>query len=302
VEQEMLTTNTKLRSLQGRIIDVSADLNAKATRVLTDLESSEHVMVAFSGGIDSTLIAYLAKLALGENTVAVTANSPSLPTIELQEARKLAGLMGVRHMVVDTEELDDPNYVSNPSNRCYFCKKELGEKLTYLARTLGEYVIVDGTNAEDLQGHRPGAAALSERDIRRPLADAGMTKEDVRELSKQLGLPNFDKPSMPCLSSRVQYGQIITPDKLHRIEQSEELIRSLTGVRELRVRDHGNLARIEVGHDERALFFNEELMDRIAAALKELGYVYVTVDLVGYRSGSMNQALQSTAMSDGKQR
>jgi uncharacterized protein len=298
----MLTTNAELRSLQGEIVDVSTDLNAKATRVLTDLASCDHVMVAFSGGIDSTLVAYLAKLALGENTVAVTANSPSLPTSELQEATKLAGLMGVRHMVVETEELDDPNYVSNPSNRCYFCKKELGEKLIHLARSLGQYVIVDGTNAEDLKGHRPGAAALSERDIRRPLADAGMTKKDVRELSKQLGLPNFDKPSMPCLSSRVQYGQIITPDKLHRIEQAEQLIRSLTGVRELRVRDHGNLARIEVGRGERALFFNEELLDRIAAALKELGYVYVTVDLVGYRSGSMNQALQSSAMNDGKQR
>lgn len=285
----MQTTNVELCNLLGQIVEVNPNLRAKASRVLADLVSCKRVMVAFSGGIDSTLVTYLAKLALDENVIAVTANSPSLPSFELEETKKLAQQMGVKHMIIRTEELADPNYASNPVNRCYFCKKELSEKLVRLAHSLGGYVIIDGTNAEDLKGHRPGAAALTERGIRRPLAEAGMSKAEVRELSKQLGLPNFDKPSMPCLSSRVEYGQIITPNKLHRIERSENLIRSMTGVRELRVRDHGSLARIEVGTAERKLFFDEKLLDDIAEALREFGFTYVTFDLVGYRSGSMNK-------------
>jgi uncharacterized protein len=285
----MQTANMQLRNLLGQIVEVNPNLRAKASRLLSDLLSCKRVMVAFSGGIDSTLVSYLAKLALGENVIAVTANSPSLPSSELEEAKKLADQMGVRHMIVRTEELADPNYASNPMNRCYFCKKELGEKLMRLAHDLGGYVIIDGTNAEDLKGHRPGAAALTEQGIRRPLADVGMSKAEVRELSKELGLPNFGKPSMACLSSRVEYGQIITPDRLHRIESSENMIRSVTGVRELRVRDHGNLARIEVGKAERKLFFDEKLLDDIAEALRGFGFTYVTFDLVGYRSGSMNK-------------
>jgi len=205
----------------------------------------------------------------------------------------------VKHTIVYTEELNDPNYVANPTNRCYFCKKELGEKLIQLADRLGGYAIVDGTNAEDLQGHRPGAAALSEKGIRRPLAQAGMSKEDVRELAKLLGLPNFDKPSMPCLSSRVAYGELISPERLLRIERSESLIRSLTGAKELRVRDHGTIARIEVGRDERKLFFDDTLLDRISEGLRGFGFDYVAFDLTGFRSGSMNQP--STAMNDRKQ-
>lgn len=287
--KQMQTANVELRNLLGQSVEVNPSLRVKASRLLADLVSCKRVMVAFSGGIDSTLVTYLAKLALNENVIAVTANSPSLPAFELQETKKLAEQMGVKHMIVRTEELADPNYTSNPMNRCYFCKKELGEKLLQLARSLGEYVIIDGTNAEDLKGHRPGAAALTEHGIRRPLAEVGMSKAEVRELSKQLGLPNFDKPSMPCLSSRVEYGQIITPNRLHRIERSEGLIRSMTGVKELRVRDHGSLARIEVGSGERRLFFDEKLLDDIAEALREFGFTYVTFDLAGYRSGSMNQ-------------
>ncbi len=195
-------------------------------------------------------------------------------------------------------ELEDPNYVSNPSNRCYFCKKELSQKLKDIGLELKIPIILDGTNADDLAGHRPGAAALSEEGVRRPLAEVGMTKAEVRELAKSLGLPNFDKPSMPCLSSRVQYGQIITPERLLRIERSEAYIRSLTGAKELRVRDHGNLARIEAGRDERRLFFNEEMLDRITAKLREFGFIYVTFDLLGFRSGSMNELLTARANSD----
>jgi len=299
IGNKMLTADTSLRTLNGQIVSIHEDLGAKASRALTDLGSCNRVLVAFSGGIDSTLVTYLAKLALGKEVIAVTANSPSLPSMELEETKKLAAQMDVEHIIIQTDELNDPNYVSNPSNRCYFCKKELGEKLTKLADRLGGYAIVDGTNAEDLQGHRPGAAALSEKGILRPLAQAGMRKEEVRELAKILGLPNSDKSSMPCLSSRVAYGEIITPDRLLRIERSENLIRSITGLKELRVRDHGNIARIEVGKNERKLFFDDELLDTISEGLRGFGFVHVALDLTGYRSGSMNQT--SSTMRDRKE-
>jgi uncharacterized protein len=282
------------QELEGFLPAMSPALRAKAEEALKMLRGFGNVLVAFSGGIDSTLVALLAKVAVGKKAVAVTADSATLATSELEQARKVAEEIGIRHMVIRTEELDDPKYVSNPTNRCYFCKKELGEKLKLVAADLGVSVIVDGTNADDLAGHRPGAAALAEEGVRRPLSEVGMTKIEVRELSRLLGLPNFDKRSMPCLSSRVQYGQIITPERLRRIERSESFIRSITGVRELRVRDHGNLARIEVGEDERQLFFNESVLDRIAAALRGYGFTYVSLDIIGYRSGSMNEQSTST--------
>lgn len=265
------------------------NLRDKANLILKELRSFGRVMVAFSGGIDSTLVAYLAKLALGKDAIAVTADSPSLPSSELEETKRFAKEIGIQHIIIRTEELEDPKYVSNPANRCYFCKKELSEKLKLLAADLGVSVIVDGTNADDLQGHRPGAAALAEEGVRRPLSEVGMTKAEVRELARLLGLPNFDKPSMPCLSSRIQYGQLITPAKLLRVEKSENFIRSITGVKELRVRDHGNLARIEVGRNERNLFFSEDMLDKIGKALREFGFTYVSFDLLGYRTGSMNE-------------
>jgi len=272
---------------------LSEELCEKKTRILNQLKSYGSVLVAFSGGIDSTLLALLARMALGENAVAVTADSPSIPSAELTEAKHLAQEIGIKHIIISTSELEDPNYAANPANRCYFCKKELGGKLTELAMKLGGYTVVDGTNAEDLLGHRPGAAALLERAVRRPLADAGLMKDDVRRLAKHLGLSNYDKPSMPCLSSRVTYGEVITPERLLRIERAENLIRSLTGVRELRVRDHGSMARIEVAKNERKLFFDEQLLDKISNSLRELGFVHVAFDLAGYRSGSLNESLSS---------
>jgi uncharacterized protein len=308
----MLTTEGVKPSqpCEDSLPDMPADLRLKAQTALKKLGSFRKVIIAFSGGVDSTLVAYLARMALGDASLAVTADSPSLPSGELEETKLLAKELGLRHMVIRTEELDDPNYAANPSNRCYFCKKELSNKLEQLASDLGFQVIVDGTNADDLHGHRPGAAALSERGVRRPLADVGMTKPEVRELSRLLGLPNHDKPSMPCLSSRVQYGQIITPERLLRIEKSENLIRSLTGVKQLRVRDHGNLARVEVGREERHLFFDEKLLDRLVSSLREFGFTYVTFDIAGYRTGSMNELLttktkrpvESTAVSYGQKR
>jgi len=289
----MLTGDTKLVTVRGEVVPfIPSALRTKAELILSELRSFGKVIVAFSGGIDSTLMLYLAKLELQSNAVAVTANSPSLASSELEEAKKLAAVLNVKQIIVQTDELDDPSYASNPSNRCYFCKKELSRKLIVLAEKLGINTIVDGTNADDLKGHRPGAAALSEHGVRRPLADFGMTKSEVRELSRIFKLPNSEKPSNPCLSSRVEYGQAITPEKLLRIERSEQYIRSLIEVKELRVRDHGNLARIEVGKDERHLLFDESTLDKISEALREFGYAYVSFDVRGYRTGSMNDLLK----------
>lgn len=290
---KMLTGDTKLITVRGEAVPfIPSALRTKAELILSELRSFGKVIVAFSGGIDSTLMLYLAKLELQSNALAVTANSPSLASSELEEAKKLAAVLNVKQIIVQTDELDDPSYASNPSNRCYFCKKALSQKLIVLAEKLGINTIVDGTNADDLKGHRPGAAALSEHGVRRPLADFGMTKPEVRELSRIFKLPNSEKPSNPCLSSRVEYGQAITPEKLLRIERSEQYIRSLIDVKELRVRDHGNLARIEVGKDERHLLFDESTLDKISEALREFGYAYVSFDVRGYRTGSMNDLLK----------
>lgn len=251
------------------------------------------VVVAFSGGVDSSVVVAAAARALSpSNVYAVTAESPLYPRSELEWARKVAELLGVNHVIVDSNELEDESFASNPPLRCYFCKKELARKLKEVAARVGAKVIVDGTNSEDLSGHRPGYLAFREEGIHSPLAELGFTKSDTRQVAKLLDLPNWDKPSTACLASRIPYGQRITPERLKRIEAAEAAVRTLTGARQVRVRDHGDIARIEVGREERRLFFSEEVMDRVAEELKLLGWRYVALDLEGYRSGSMDESLK----------
>ena len=266
-------------------------VQVKLARMQEILRSLERVAVAFSAGVDSTFLLKVAIDTLGpENVVAVTADSDSLARAEFEEAGKLAEAMGAEHVVIRTNEMDDPNYRANPENRCYYCKSELFGRLNGFIAERGLGAVVAGVNADDYADWRPGIQAGREHDVRAPCAEAGMTKQDIRVLSEQMGLPTFDKPAMPCLSSRVQYGEEITPDKLKQIERAEAFLRSL-GFRECRVRHHHNLARIEVPAAEIEAFCRPETRSRIDAALREFGYAYVTVDLRGFRSGSMNEVI-----------
>lgn len=260
---------------------------------LTELESIVSAygsaLVAFSGGVDSSLALALAARALPEERVlAVTSNNETYLPSELDLAKDLAGSLGVEHLVVDTRELDDPNYASNPTNRCYFCKSTLYSDLAALARERGYGCVVDGANADDEGDYRPGRKAAKELEVVSPLSIAGVGKEEVRELAKHLGLPSWDKPALACLSSRFPYGQEITPEKLTQVARAEEFLRS-RGFQQVRVRHHGDIARLEVGPEEMERAFAER--DEIAAELKDAGFLYVALDMAGYKSGSLNDAL-----------
>ena len=258
------------------------------------------VVVAFSGGVDSSVVLAAAARALGPSSVyAVTVDSPLHPRSELEWARRVAALLGVEHVVVPGRELEDEDVARNPPNRCYFCKRRVARELRGVASRVGARLIVEGTNAEDLKGWRPGYAALAEEGVLSPLVELGFTKEEVRLAARLLGLPNWDKPSAACLATRIPYGQRITAERLRRIEAAEALVSALTGARQVRVRDHGDIARIEVGRGERRLLFSEGLMDELARRLKELGWRYVTLDLEGYRSGSMDWAAGGRPASPG---
>jgi uncharacterized protein len=267
------------------------ELRSKFNGLLASLRKKESVLVAFSGGVDSSLLCAAAKISLGKRAVAVTANSTTLPPWELEEARRVANNLRVKHLIVNVNELRNPQFVENPPDRCYYCKKELLSELKRVAKREGLTAVVDGTNAEDLKHHRPGVRALLEEGVSSPLAEAGLTKEEIRIIADMLGLPTAKKPSMACLASRIPYGQRITAEKLSRIAKAESLIRRTLGVEQLRVRDYGDLARIEVGKGERNRFFDERVMDLIVDELKSLGYSYITMDLEGYREGSMDEVL-----------
>jgi len=250
------------------------------------------VIVSFSGGVDSSVVLATAVLALGSNNVvAVTALSPTYPEEDFLWAKKIAEIFNVEHILVESSELSDPNFIANPPNRCYFCKKSLAKELLKVAEKYNAKAIVDGTNASDISSHRPGYLAFRESGVRSPLAEIGFTKEEARILAKALNLPNWDKPPMACLASRIPYGEPITIEKLNRIAKAESIVKKLTGVALVRVRDHGYIARIEVARNERGKFFSEDIMDKIAEELQKLGYRYVALDLYGYRSGSLDELL-----------
>ncbi len=258
-------------------------LETKIGRAVEYIHNLNGVVVALSAGVDSSLVAKLAHSALGKRAVAATAVSESLPPGELEVAKKTASEIGIRHVIVHTGELQNPNYAANPSDRCYYCKDTLYRELRALREELGFEAILDGTQRDDLGDDRPGRRAAKEAGVKSPLLESGFSKTDVREAARTLGLAVWDKPAMPCLSSRIPHGQEVTEEKLWTIGQAELFIKQLTGVRDLRVRHHGVVARIEVTPEERRLFYDERLMDQIDTRLRDLGFTSVTLDLRGYR-------------------
>jgi uncharacterized protein len=271
--------------------DLSPDLLAKRDRLLAVLGGLPGAAVAFSGGVDSTLVAKAAFLALGGRAVAVTADSPSVPRSELDDARRLAELIGIRHVVVSTEEFENPDYLKNDGTRCYHCKSELYSTIDRLLPELGVPVVCSGANLDDTGDYRPGLVAAAEHRVRHPLQEAGFTKADVRAVAHSLGLPAWDKPASPCLSSRLAPGVAVTLERTRRVEEAEAFLRSL-GLRDCRVRYHdGDLARIEVPASEVARLAAEPVRGELARRLKQLGFKFVTLDLEGFRSGSLNDLI-----------
>lgn len=250
----------------------------------------ERALIAYSGGIDSTLVAKIAYDMLGDRALAITADSASLLPEDLEDARVQAAEIGIAHEVVQTHELDNPNYAANPINRCYFCKSELHDTLKPIALERGYPYVVDGVNADDLFDYRPGIQAAKERGARSPLAEVGVTKLEVRELAKLLDLPWWDKPAQPCLSSRFPYGETITVAKLQRVGRAERYLRNL-GWRNLRVRSDGETARIELPPEQIKDFVQQVDLPTLVTAFQDYGFTYVTLDLEGYRSGKLNQSL-----------
>lgn len=265
----------------------------KYEKLKAEVEKMEKVLVAFSGGVDSTLLLKVASDVLGKNVLAVIASSETYPGNETMDARKLARRLKVRHKVISTHELDNPDFLRNPPERCYHCKKELFGTLASIAREEGISFVLDGSNHDDLLDFRPGAKAAKELGIRSPLREAGLTKAEVRELSRRLRLPTWDKPSLACLASRFPYHTRIEGKSLRRIGAAEEFLRE-AGFRQVRVRHHGPIARIEVEASEFPRLLKKGLAAKISARLKELGYSYVSLDLEGYRTGSMNETLKKS--------
>jgi len=267
---------------------LSPERKAKRDRLLEVLRGLGGAAVAFSGGIDSTVVAQAAALALGGRAVAVTADSPSVPRAEIEDARRLARHIGIRHEVVSTEEFNDPDYVRNDGTRCYYCKSELYARLEALLPELGVSVICSGANLDDRGDYRPGLKAAAEHQVRHPLQEAGFTKADVRALARAWDLPTWDKPASPCLSSRLAPGVSVTHERTARVEAAEAYLRAL-GYRDCRVRLHeGERARIEVPADGLARLAEPAVREALARRFKELGFRYVTLDLEGFRSGSLN--------------
>jgi uncharacterized protein len=270
--------------------EVSRELLAKEAQLRALFREMCAVVVAYSGGVDSSYVAYVATSELGANAICVTGESPSLPEYQRDEIDRAVKEFGFHHERIQTDELNHPGYRANAGNRCYFCKDELYSKLEPFAQSKNINFIVDGSTTDDLDDYRPGRQAAKEHAVRSPLIEVQMSKADVRELSRRVNLPTWNKPASPCLSSRIAYGTTVTIERLRKVDRGEEILREF-GFREFRVRHHDTLVRLEIAPEEMDRVLNREVLKQLAQRFRELGFKYVTLDLQGYRSGSMNEVL-----------
>jgi uncharacterized protein len=263
---------------------------AKEEQLRDLFRALDSVIVAYSGGVDSSYVAYVANEELGPRAVCITGQSASLPSYQNAEIANVVEKFGFHHEIIATDELENPSYSANNADRCYFCKDELYNKLESVARARGIEYIVDGSTVDDLDDYRPGRQAAKQHAVRSPLIEVGLNKSEVRELSRRATLPTWDKPASPCLSSRIAYGTTVTIERLNKVDRGEEILREF-GFREFRVRHHDTLVRLEISAAEMERVLRKEVVEQLAARFRELGFKYVTLDLQGFRSGSMNEAL-----------
>jgi len=263
-------------------------MKTQLTKLLNWFDDKNNVLVALSGGVDSALVAYSAYVKLGKSAIAVTADYKTLAQEELEYAKKISLEIGIKHIIIEYNELDNKNFVKNDSNRCFYCRSELSEHLLEIAKEFGSDIIADGTNTDDLGDYRPGILALRENGIRSPLAEAGFSKKMVREAAKSVGLSVYDKPSNSCLASRIPWGQSVTAERLARIEIGEKIVKQLTGAKQVRVRDVNGIAKIEVGADELSLLEDNLLLQKIKNQLKLISFEDISIDPEGYRPGKIN--------------